>query len=125
MKLSSRITICAEVAVGMRHLEREGFVHRDLACRNILLDDDMCAKVADFGMARCVQEGIYEVAVPARPLVSCSCCMHCCHIVACIVVGLPLRWYCCIHCCCNVSVLVLLHVLRQTLAKVLAEQRHV
>lgn len=27
-------------------------VHRDLACRNILLGDSYCVKISDFGLAR-------------------------------------------------------------------------
>ena len=34
------------------HLHKTGIIHRDLACRNLLVDDKMDIFVADFGFAR-------------------------------------------------------------------------
>ncbi|CAF1190975.1 unnamed protein product [Adineta ricciae] len=49
---------CHQICLGMSCLERNKFVHRDLACRNILLRGDR-AKIADFGMARINEEDTY------------------------------------------------------------------
>lgn len=38
----------------MSYLESSGFVHRDLACRNVLLSSQSCAKISDFGLSRAV-----------------------------------------------------------------------
>lgn len=38
----------------MSYLESSGFVHRDLACRNVLLSNQSCAKISDFGLSRAV-----------------------------------------------------------------------
>ena len=46
------IGYCVDIAVGMTHLASFKFVHRDLACRNVLIDDENNAKVADFGLSR-------------------------------------------------------------------------
>ena len=59
LQVPSLIKMGLEIAQGMEYLEQEGFIHRDLACRNVLLDD-MVAKVSDFGLARCVTEGVYQ-----------------------------------------------------------------
>ena len=45
-----------EIAKGMAFLEQNEFVHRDLACRNILLDSNDVVKIADFGLARRVDD---------------------------------------------------------------------
>lgn len=37
--------------MGMSYLHDMGVVHRDLACRNILLSESMTAKIADFGFS--------------------------------------------------------------------------
>jgi hypothetical protein len=44
--------IALGAAAGVRHLHAENVIHRDLAARNILVDDQMTAKIADFGMSR-------------------------------------------------------------------------
>jgi serine/threonine protein kinase len=38
----------------MAHLAAQGIVHRDLACRNILLNSQLTPQVADFGFSRVV-----------------------------------------------------------------------
>ena len=44
----------------MAYLEVENFVHRDLRAANILVGERNDVKVADFGLARLIQEEIYE-----------------------------------------------------------------
>ncbi|GBM58057.1 Tyrosine-protein kinase isoform SRK1 [Araneus ventricosus] len=43
----------------MMHLEANNMIHRDLAARNILVGDGGIVKLADFGLARIVDEAIY------------------------------------------------------------------
>jgi serine/threonine protein kinase len=49
--LMDKMQMAREVAQGMTHLSKEHFIHRDLACRNVLYADGMC-KIADFGLSR-------------------------------------------------------------------------
>ena len=51
ISFKSVLVWCVQVARGMAHLERLKIFHRDLATRNVLLDENKRAKVADFGMA--------------------------------------------------------------------------
>ena len=59
MRLSE---FAVQIAKGMQFLTREGFIHRDLACRNILLFSDELVKIGDFGMMRRMnQNGLYTM----------------------------------------------------------------
>mmetsp|Transcript_27391 Transcript_27391/g.46287 ORF Transcript_27391/g.46287 Transcript_27391/m.46287 type:complete len:680 (-) Transcript_27391:7292-9331(-) len=46
-----------EAAHGVHHLHQEQVIHRDLATRNLLLDDSFHVRVADFGFSRTKEAG--------------------------------------------------------------------
>lgn len=51
--VSELLSICIEVCSGMKYLEEQKIIHRDLACRNILVtkvEGKHLAKVTDFGI---------------------------------------------------------------------------
>ena len=41
-----------QIADGMDFLSSKGVIHRDLACRNILVDEGKVLKITDFGLSR-------------------------------------------------------------------------
>ena len=60
LKLSQLIDMGAQVASGMAYLEEKNYIHRNLAARNILVGENLICKVADFGIARVIDEDIEE-----------------------------------------------------------------
>eukprot|EP01114_Cavostelium_apophysatum_P020948 TRINITY_DN7170_c0_g1_i2.p1 TRINITY_DN7170_c0_g1~~TRINITY_DN7170_c0_g1_i2.p1 ORF type:complete len:753 (-),score=156.91 TRINITY_DN7170_c0_g1_i2:59-2266(-) len=53
-RLAKRFLLGA--ARGLAHLHTHKFIHRDVAARNILLSEDLEAKVADFGLSRKIDD---------------------------------------------------------------------
>ena len=48
----SMLNFSYQIADGMDFLFSKGIIHRDLACRNILIDDGQVLKIIDFGLSR-------------------------------------------------------------------------
>jgi len=48
------IDFAKDITAGMVHLHSEGIIHRDLASRNLLLDDKLGIKISDFGLSRVI-----------------------------------------------------------------------
>ncbi|KAI7738943.1 LOW QUALITY PROTEIN: hypothetical protein M8C21_007332, partial [Ambrosia artemisiifolia] len=59
-----RVSIALDVGRGVEYLHslaQQHFIHRDSKSANILLDDDMRAKVPDFGLVKIVADGKHSV----------------------------------------------------------------
>ena len=65
VSFSDTVSIMLDVAEGLNYLHERSIVHRDLACKNILLTSTKRAKIADFGFAKYFPGG--HTAATANP----------------------------------------------------------
>ena len=66
LKLPELIDIGAQVASGMAYLETQHYIHRDLAARNVLVGEGNIVKIADFGLARLINDDEYTAREGAK-----------------------------------------------------------
>lgn len=43
----------------MAYIERKNYIHRDLRAANVLVSDLLMCKIADFGLARVIEDNEY------------------------------------------------------------------
>jgi tyrosine-protein kinase Lyn len=54
-----RVYFCFQIAEGMAYIERKNYIHRDLRAANVLVSESLMCKIADFGLARVIEDNEY------------------------------------------------------------------
>ncbi|TRY95675.1 hypothetical protein DNTS_026203 [Danionella cerebrum] len=66
LRLPQLVDMASQIASGMAYVERMNYVHRDLRAANILVADNLVCKVADFGLARLIEDNEYTARQGAK-----------------------------------------------------------
>uniref|UniRef100_A0A8C3NFH6 Tyrosine-protein kinase n=1 Tax=Geospiza parvula TaxID=87175 RepID=A0A8C3NFH6_GEOPR len=59
LSINKLLDMAAQIAEGMAFIEAKNYIHRDLRAANILVSDTLCCKIADFGLARLIEDNEY------------------------------------------------------------------
>ncbi|XP_034436056.1 tyrosine-protein kinase Blk [Hippoglossus hippoglossus] len=55
LQLNKLIDMSAQIAEGMAYIEKKNYIHRDVRAANILVNETLHCKIADFGLARIIE----------------------------------------------------------------------
>uniref|UniRef100_A0A8C5H6P9 Tyrosine-protein kinase Yes n=1 Tax=Gouania willdenowi TaxID=441366 RepID=A0A8C5H6P9_GOUWI len=66
LKLPQLVDMASQIADGMAFIERMNYIHRDLRAANILVADNLVCKIADFGLARLIEDNEYTARQGAK-----------------------------------------------------------
>nr|DBA24288.1 TPA: hypothetical protein GDO54_011965 [Pyxicephalus adspersus] len=64
--LPKLIDFSAQIAEGMAYIERKNYIHRDLRAANVLVSESLMCKIADFGLARVIEDNEYMAKEGAK-----------------------------------------------------------
>ncbi|CAL5325402.1 unnamed protein product [Camellia sinensis] len=62
---NQRLKICLDIATALQYMHQimiPSYVHRNIKSKNVFLDEEFNAKIGNFGMARCVEDGVDDMA---------------------------------------------------------------
>lgn len=59
VEMSKQLFLWLQIAEGMAYIERKNYIHRDLRAANVLVSDLLMCKIADFGLARVIEDNEY------------------------------------------------------------------
>ncbi|XP_058860036.1 tyrosine-protein kinase HCK isoform X1 [Acipenser ruthenus] len=66
VQLPKLIDFSAQIAEGMAYIEQKNYIHRDLRAANILVSKSLVCKIADFGLARIIEDNEYTAREGAK-----------------------------------------------------------
>lgn len=55
-----RVVFVHQIAEGMAYIEKKNYIHRDLRAANVLVSESLLCKIADFGLARVIEDNEYS-----------------------------------------------------------------
>ncbi|XP_060788993.1 tyrosine-protein kinase Lyn-like isoform X2 [Neoarius graeffei] len=64
--LPKLIDFGAQIAEGMAYIEKKNYIHRDLRAANVLVSESLLCKIADFGLARVIEDNEYSAREGAK-----------------------------------------------------------
>ncbi|CAN9502312.1 unnamed protein product [Ophioblennius macclurei] len=66
LPMNTLIDMSSQVADGMAYIEEKNYIHRDLRAANILVSHELICKIADFGLARLIEDNEYTAREGAK-----------------------------------------------------------
>ncbi|NWR98510.1 LCK kinase, partial [Motacilla alba] len=66
LSINKLLDMAAQIAEGMAFIEAKNYIHRDLRAANILVSDALGCKIADFGLARLIEDNEYTAREGAK-----------------------------------------------------------
>uniref|UniRef100_A0A7M4E1C7 Tyrosine-protein kinase n=1 Tax=Crocodylus porosus TaxID=8502 RepID=A0A7M4E1C7_CROPO len=66
LTVNKLLDMAAQIAEGMAFIEAKNYIHRDLRAANILVSETLCCKIADFGLARLIEDNEYTAREGAK-----------------------------------------------------------
>uniref|UniRef100_H3DJR0 Tyrosine-protein kinase n=1 Tax=Tetraodon nigroviridis TaxID=99883 RepID=H3DJR0_TETNG len=66
LQIPKLIDFSAQIAEGMAYIERRNYIHRDLRAANVLVSECLLCKIADFGLARVIEDDEYSAREGAK-----------------------------------------------------------